>query len=94
MNRDAVRTAVAEAVGELTGIAVAQIADSDDLVEDLGVDSMAAVNLLVAIEDRVGVRVPDGDEGSLVGIRTVGNLVDRLMAIFALEADAPVAPLG
>jgi acyl carrier protein len=85
---------VAEAVGELTGIAVAQIADSDDLVEDLGVDSMAAVNLLVAIEDRVGVRVPDGDEGSLVGIRTVGNLVDRLMAIFALEADAPVAPLG
>jgi acyl carrier protein len=95
MTRDAVRTAVAEAICELTGTAVEKIADTDDLVKDLGVDSMTSVNLLVAIEDRVGARVPDGAEGSLVGIRTVGDLVDRLIAVFALEAaDAPAASLG
>jgi hypothetical protein len=40
--------------------------------------------VLHAIEDRVGMMVPDGSEGSLVGIRTVGDLIDRLMSVFAL----------
>jgi acyl carrier protein len=95
MTRDGVRNAAAEAIGELTGTAVEQIEDSDDLVEDLGVDSMASVSLLVAIEERVGATVPDGAEGSLVGIRTVGDLVDRLIGIFAVDAgDAPAASLA
>jgi acyl carrier protein len=87
MTRDAIRVAVAAAIGELTGAAVDRIQDADDLVDDLGVDSMAAVSLLIAIEDRVGATVPDGSEGSLVGIRTVGELVNRLISIFALDAE-------
>jgi acyl carrier protein len=85
MTRDAIRAAVAAAIGELTGASIEKIADTDDLVDDLGVDSMASVSLLVAIEDRVGATIPDGSEGSLVGIRTVGDLVDRLISVFALD---------
>jgi acyl carrier protein len=85
MTRENVRAAVAAAIGELTGASVERIEDADDLMDDLGVDSMAAVSLLVAIEDHVGATVPDGAEGSLVGIRTVGELVDRLISVFVLD---------
>ena len=86
MTRDFLRAAVAGAIGDLTGHSLDRISDADDLADDLGVDSMASVNLLVAIEDRVGTRIPDGAEGSLVGIRTVGDVVDRLVSLWVVDA--------
>jgi acyl carrier protein len=85
MTRDSIRAAAADAIGELTGYAAEGIHDTDDLVRDLGVDSMVAVRLLVAIEDRVGSMLPDGCEGSLVGARTVAELVERLAIVFAVD---------
>ncbi len=54
----------------------AEIHDDDLLVEGLGVDSLGATELLVALFDRTGVRlrVPDVDE-----LGTVGDVVDRLV---------------
>jgi acyl carrier protein len=83
MNRASIRPAVAKALAEITGVPAQRISDTSDIVDDLGVDSMISVSLLVAIEDHVGCRVPDGSEGSLVGVRKVGELVDRLAIVFA-----------
>jgi acyl carrier protein len=79
--------AVAEALAEITGVSTGRISDTSDLVDDLALDSMASVSLLNAIEDRVGCKVPDGSEGSLVGIRTVADLVDRLASVFGIELE-------
>jgi len=57
--------AVVAAIGDLTGYAPERIRDTDDLARDLGVDSMVAVRLLVAIEDHLGTTLPaDGREAS------------------------------
>jgi acyl carrier protein len=84
MTRDLLRVATVEAIAELTGCSANKISDTDDLVDDLGVDSMVAVNLVVAIEDRVRRTLSDGYESSLVDVRTVGSLVERLASAFDL----------
>jgi acyl carrier protein len=75
MTTDFIRAAVIASLAQLTGCAAGDISDSDVLIDDLGVDSLIVVNLLVAIEDRLDVQLPDGCEGSFVNIRTVGQLV-------------------
>jgi acyl carrier protein len=76
------RASVVDAIGEVTGYSPEAIVDTNDIVDDLGVDSMASISLLLAIEDHVGVPLPDGCEGRLVGIRTVGDLVESLAAVY------------
>jgi acyl carrier protein len=78
----ALRTAVAEAIAEFTGHPAERISDDAHLVDDLGIDSMSSVSLLVAVEDRFGVMLPDGCEGRLVPVRTVGELIEQLAAIY------------
>jgi acyl carrier protein len=90
-----VRSALVESIAELTRSSASRIGDGDDLVEDLGVDSMVVVNLLMTIEDNLGVRLPEGCESSLVGARTVADLTDRLMGVLAdVEGGRGAAPSG
>ena len=83
MTSDIIRNAVVESIAELVGAQAQNVRNTDDLAEDLGVDSMHAVNLLMAVEDRLGVTLPEGSEASLVGVRTVGDLVERLAVALA-----------
>ena len=95
MTGSALREAVARSIAGLTDRAVSQIADKDRLIEDLGLDSMLAVNLVMAIEDRLGSPLPDGYESALEETRTVGDLVERLSEMFrssAGEADPAFEP--
>jgi acyl carrier protein len=95
LEQEAIRTAVVESIAQLTKSSAQGMSDDNDLVDDLGVDSLNAVNLLVAVEDRLGIMLPEGSEASLAGVRTVGELVARLGAAFALdvaEVQAPNAP--
>jgi acyl carrier protein len=49
------------------------ITDSSRLTEDLGVDSLTAMELLMEVEDRFGVIVTDEEAGQL---STVGDAVE------------------
>jgi len=53
------------------------VAADASLQEELGIDSLALVELAEEIEERYGVRVPDED---LDALRTFGDLVDYLHA--------------
>jgi acyl carrier protein len=53
------------------------VAADASLQEELGIDSLALVELAEEIEERYGVRVPDED---LDGLQTFGDLVDYLRA--------------
>ncbi len=48
-----------------------------DLQEDLGADSLDVVDLLMSIEDKFGVEVPDDE---IENIKTVGSLVSYIEA--------------
>lgn len=62
MNRDEIRDVF---IGELTRIAPdidgGTVSDEDHLMDDLGLDSMDILNLVTAIQSRLGVSVPETD---------------------------------
>lgn len=85
MTRASIRTAVAQSIGQLTGYAPEKIRDTDDLIHDLGVDSMVAARLLVGVEDQLDTLLPEGWESSMAEVRTVAELVQCLALAFAVE---------
>ncbi|MFP5330834.1 MAG: acyl carrier protein [Acidimicrobiia bacterium] len=59
-------------VSEL-GLDESKISDDASFEEDLEVDSLGVVELLMALEDEFGVKIPDEEAES---IHTVGQAVD------------------
>lgn len=80
--KELVRSAVVESLGEMLSRPIDSFAETDDLVNDLGLDSLNVVNLLGDIEHRLTMRFPDGREAELVGTKTVRDLVERLATVF------------
>ena len=66
-------------VGEL-GLDEAKIQPDATFEEDLEVDSLGVVELLMALEDEFGVKIPDEEAE---GIRTVSEAVDIVAAKLA-----------
>ena len=62
-------------IAEELGIEKDKITMESRLAEDLGADSLDAVELIMALEDEFGVTVSDDDAQS---IRTVGDIVEFL----------------
>jgi acyl carrier protein len=74
MDRD-LESKVFKIVAEVTGKDISQVNPSTALVGGLGMDSAAALLLLVELEDAFGVTISDRQAGGMV---TVGNVVDCL----------------
>jgi acyl carrier protein len=83
MTRDELGAGLAEVLGTVVGIDPADIAPEKSLAEDLGIDSLAMVEVVVAAEDRFGVLIPDDDWARF---RTVGD------ALRFLERSTTVPP--
>ena len=82
MDRDALRTEVKEllATGLRLQIAPADIADDAPIFGDaLGLDSIDALELVVLVEDRFQVAIPDEDVGRRA-FASVNALVDFIVA--------------
>lgn len=54
-----------------------EITMDSDLVDDLGADSMAVVDLVMTIEDDFGVQIPDE---AIMDMKTVGDAVRYIEA--------------
>jgi acyl carrier protein len=85
-SRSRIRVAVIGALGEITRRPTDRMTDADALVEELGLDSLNMASFIVAVEERLGARVSDGDEAELVDAKTVGDILDRLERIFGPES--------
>ena len=67
----------------------ASITESHHLRDDLGLDSVAVIELLFEIEDRFKIQIPDQD---LVGLSTVGSVATYVQERLASPGAAPKAP--
>lgn len=67
----------------------ASITESHHLRDDLGLDSVAVIELLFEIEDRFKIQIPDQD---LVGLSTVGSVAAYVQERLASPNAAPKAP--
>jgi acyl carrier protein len=68
----------------LEGKSSADIGDSSPLFgpESLGLDSLDALQLAMSIEEKFGVRIPEGDEARPI-FATVDSLVEHIVKVRA-----------
>ena len=78
MAQDDVLNEVRTVFASVAKISPDEITPDKSLVEDLGVDSLTVIEVVVAIEDRFGVLIPD-DEWQR--FNTVGDLVNHLKSV-------------
>ena len=67
-----VRAELAEIVNEVAGVDAADVQLEKSFVDDLDIDSLSMVEIVVAAEEKFGVRIPDEEVKNL---KTVGDAV-------------------
>ena len=72
MSDTEIRDGLATIVEEITGVPASDVQIEKSFIDDLDIDSLSMVEIVVAAEERFGVRIPDDDVKDL---RTVGDAV-------------------
>ena len=73
MDRTSIVAGLAEVLEEVAGTPAAAVVESAKFDADLDVDSLTMVEVVVACEERFGIRIPDE---ALESMTTVGEAVD------------------
>ena len=66
---------LAEIVNEVAGVPTDDVQMDKSFIDDLDIDSLSMVEVVVAAEERFGVKIPDDD---VKGLRTVGDAVSYI----------------
>lgn len=66
---------VAKMLGEQLSVDPASIRPEQEVVKDLGADSLDVVELMMALEDEYGITLP---EGEVENVKTVQDIVDMM----------------
>ena len=75
MNREEIVGVIARCVDEVMSGRIPAITEDSRLVEDIDMDSLSTLELLMAIEERLGVSF-DPDSVNMAAFPTVGSLAD------------------
>ena len=67
-----IRSGLADIVNEVAGIPADDVQLDKSFIEDLDVDSLSMVEVVVAAEEKFGVKIPDDEVQNL---KTVGDAV-------------------
>ena len=68
---------VKEIVSQQLDVDVAQIKPESQFIDDLGADSLAIVELVLAFEEQFDINIPDEDTEK---IRTVGDAINYIQS--------------
>jgi len=71
-SREEIVAGLAEILNEVAGVDAATVSEEKSFTEDLDVDSLSMVEVVVAAEERFGVKIPDDQVQNL---KTVGDAV-------------------
>ena len=80
LTQDAVLAGLKEIVEEVAGIPAASIEMDKNFTTDLDVDSLSMVEVVVAAEERFGVKIPDD---KVTELATVGDAVNFIVSASA-----------
>ncbi len=70
-----IRSELAEIVNDVTGIPAEDVQLDKSFTDDLDVDSLSMVEVVVAAEEKFGVKIPDDEVQNL---KTVGDAVSYI----------------
>ncbi len=71
-----IREDVKKLVAEIARMDVKKVRESANIRDDLGVDSLMAMEILAAIEKRLGIAI---DEAKVFDVSTVKDMIDLVM---------------
>ena len=77
LTQDEVLAGIRDIVVEVAGIDGAQVAMDKKFADDLEVDSLSMVEVVVAAEEKFGVKIPDEE---VTKMATVGDAVNFIVA--------------
>ena len=69
---------VKEIIVEQLGVNADQVKPEAKMIEDLGADSLDAVELVMAIEEEFGIEVPDEEAEKLVAVNDITTYVTKV----------------
>ena len=72
MTEEEILQGFAETLEEFAGVAADMVTPEAELAEDLDIDSLSMVEVVVAVQDKFGIIIPDED---LTDIKTVQDVV-------------------
>ena len=77
LTQDAVLAGIKEIVVEVAGVDASKIETTKSFSDDLEVDSLSMVEVVVAAEEKFGVKIPDEE---VTKMATVGDAVNYIVA--------------
>jgi acyl carrier protein len=77
MDRSDALSTIKEVAAEVLSVDPAQVTETARFKEDLDADSLDLVELVMGLEERFDIEVPEDD---LEGVTTVGHAVDLVLA--------------
>lgn len=75
MSNEDIIAGLGEIVEEVAGVSAADVTAEKSFTDDLDIDSLSMVEVVVAAEEKFGVKIPDDDVKDL---RTVGDAVSYI----------------
>ncbi|WRA50134.1 acyl carrier protein [Helicobacter pylori] len=64
-------------MAERLEIDVSQVTPEAKFVKDLGVDSLDVVELIMALEEKFGIEIPDGQAEKIVNVGDVMRYIEK-----------------
>lgn len=83
MNRDDVLNTLREVAVDILGVEGDAVTEAASFKDDLGADSLDLVEVVMALEERLDIAIP---EEELSDIATVGQAIDVVLAKVAARA--------
>lgn len=77
MADDTIEQKVTEIIVEQLGVSADQVTPEAKMVEDLGADSLDAVELVMAIEEEFDIEVPDEEAEKLISVNDILEHVEK-----------------
>lgn len=80
MNRLEIETKVKEVVALQFGVKLEELESGTNFVTDLHADSLDAVEVVMCIEDRFDLSIPDEESDKMVNVQMVSDYVEKKLA--------------
>jgi len=71
---------VTEIIVEQLSVTADQVTPESKMLEDLGADSLDAVELVMAVEEEFGIEVPDEEAEKLISVGDIISHVEKAQA--------------
>ena len=77
MNKENTEMTARQIVADVLGIKVEECLDDSKFIDDLGADSLDAVDIIMAAETKFDIALQEGEADNVITIRDYLDLIDR-----------------